>query len=316
MFGSEERANNANPRDRHRVPARGPGVRHLQLTVGMTDTPSRMVGRPPAETRQRNAVELFSSKEGAGSARTSRNSRTELGGIHQQGPASDHSESRKTKPEKKEDRPLSGTSRTQRSNRVGHREVAQQWAATGVEFMVKHSRECGRPGARGSRNWQRTLQYLMYVSLKSRNGTVHLSVEQLARHTGIDERTVRRITSLAQASGVLTLEEAGGRRRRGGQVIHRANSWRVHPRCRYAPPSLSRTPTGGENSARRADENDSPSASLMEDTFVSPDPLRGPKTPTGGASSAPPDETEPIDTGSGGAEFFEWYWKGRHRRTR
>ena len=195
-----------------------------------------------------------------------------------------------------------GNSKHQRSKRANTRAVAHQWAATGVEHMVKHSRsECGRRSARGSRNWHHALQYIAFVAMKVGHGRVHLSNAQIAHHTGIDVRTVQRITSLAEASGILILEERGGRRRRGGQTICRANSWRLNASCYRKPPAQA------ESSALRSDENPSSSASLMGDTFASPDPLRGLQTPTGGTESAPPEEiVPPVDDGMSAEAFFEW----------
>lgn len=190
----------------------------------------------------------------------------------------------------------------QRSKRVNLRAVAHAWAATGVELMVRHSREeCGRQAARGSRHWQQALQYLAFVALKKGHGKVHLSVAQIARHTGIDERTVQRITALAQASGVLILEERGGRRRRGGQVQHRANSWRLNPSCHRQPAGKT------TRSARRTDANPVKSTDLMGDTFAGADPLRGLETPPGGAESAPPEQVTLTDKDREAAErLFRW----------
>ena len=199
---------------------------------------------------------------------------------------------------------MSGGTKHQRNKRGNVRAVAHAWAATGVELMVRHSRtECGRQAARGSRHWQQALQYLAYVALKSGGGKVHLSVAQIAGHTGIDERTVQRITALAQASGVLILEERGGRRRRGGQVQHRANSWRITPACHRQP--AGKIP----RAAHRAGANPVKSTDLMGDTFAGADPLRGPKTHPGGAESAPPEQVTLTDKDKEAAErFFKGYW--------
>lgn len=197
-------------------------------------------------------------------------------------------------------------SRIQRSKRVNHRAVANSWTANGIEHMVKHARECGRTNARGSRNWFHALQYLSFVALKVGHGRVHLSNEQIARHTGIDVRTVQRITALAQASGVLILEERGGRRRRGGRTICRANSWRLNPAC-HRPPA-----TKAGRAARSPDENTPSPAGLMGDIFVRTDPPRGPETPVGGAESAPPAATEPLlEDQSSAEEVLEAYWARR-----
>ena len=117
--------------------------------------------------------------------------------------------------------------------RRSHRAKAHVWANGAHERMVQYGRQNGQPLARGSANWMQMLQYMAFVALKGGRGLCYMSVERIAGHAANTDRTVQRMTALAEASGVLILVEAGGRRRGNRR---RANCWRINPQCMSAPP--------------------------------------------------------------------------------
>lgn len=199
---------------------------------------------------------------------------------------------------------MSGSKRQRRS----HRADAHVWAANAHERMVQYAREHGQPLARGSANWGRTLQYMAYVALRGGRGLCYMSVERMADHSRNADRTIQRMTALAQASGVLILVEAGGRRRGNRR---RANCWRLNSQCMSAPPPRRSSRTGGDELVHPDETVDSPEV-FRGDTFVGADPPTGVVDPDGGVIHAPPPVLESDDgLGTTAEEVLDAYWARR-----
>ena len=196
--------------------------------------------------------------------------------------------------------------------RRSHRAKAHVWANGAHERMVQYARQNGQPLARGSANWMQMLQYMAFVALKGGRGLCYMSVERIAGHAANTDRTVQRMTALAEASGVLILVEAGGRRRGNRR---RANCWRINPQCMSAPPPRRSSRTEEGQLVAQCEENGVAPKESRGDTFVGADPPTGVVDPDGGVIHASPPVLESSDEDEmTGPELFAWF--DAHQRSR
>ena len=153
------------------------------------------------------------------------------------------------------------------------------------------------------------LQYMAFVAFKGGRGLCYMPVGRIAGNAANADRTVQRMTKLAEASGVLILVEAGGRRRGNRR---RANCWRINTQCMSAPPPRRFSRTGRDELVAQCEENGAAPKENRGDTFVGADPPTGVVDPDGGVIHASPPVIESCDEDEMTAdELFDAYWAGR-----
>ena len=114
--------------------------------------------------------------------------------------------------------------RNERSRKRSANADASRAAEFAIRRMTNHAKTHQGVDARGSEHWFSVVQYVFWLYFQF--GKAHPTNEQMAAHAGCDVRTVQRIMSLAEQSGVFTCLRRGTRIRRNGEVRCLANRWK------------------------------------------------------------------------------------------